>query len=179
MVDDSRKMIGTTLKIIVALAVASLVASPSLADVKVAFIEGAPKDKFVITNSGACDLRAAKVTIDLSGSASGLVFDVTDTGPGVEVFQPLQIVSGQQLVSRVTDVFDGDRSVTLELDGLTTGQVVSFTIDVDDTNGSREITVTDDEILGATVDVVTQNGQFTDVFVANSEAVVRIPDCAV
>jgi len=178
MVDDSRKMIGNTLKTIVALAVASLVASPSLADVKVAFIEGAPKDKFFVTNGGVCDLLAAKVTIDLSGSASGLVFDVTDTGPGVEVFQPLQIVSGRQLVSRTTNVSDGDRSVTLGLDGLTTGQVVSFTIDVDDTNGSREITVTDGEIRGATVRVVTQNGQFTDAFVANSEAMVRIPDCA-
>lgn len=178
MVDDGRKMIGNTLKTIVVLAVASLVASPSLADVKVAFIEGAPKDKFVVTNIGACDLPAAKVTIDLAGSASGLVFDVTDTGPGVEVFQPFQIVSGQHLVRRATNVSDGDKSVTLELDSLTMGQAVSFTIDVDDTNGSREITVTDDEILGATVGIVTQNGQFTDVFVANSEAVVRIPECA-
>ncbi|MBU2980453.1 aggregation factor core protein MAFp3, isoform C [Lentibacter algarum] len=178
MVDDSRKMIGNTLKTIVVLAVASLVASPSLADVKVAFIEGAPKDKFLVTNIGACDLPAAKVTIDLSKSASGLVFDVTDTGPGVEVFQPFQIVSGQHLVSRATDVFDGDRSVTLELDSLPMGQAVSFTIDVDDTNGSREITVADDEIVGATVGVITQNGQFTDVFVSNSEAVVRIPGCA-
>jgi hypothetical protein len=171
-------MIGNTLKPIVALAVASLVASPSLADVKVAFIEGAPKDTFVVINSGSCDLLAAKVTIDLSGSASGLVFDVTDTGPGVEVFQPFQIVSGKHLVRRATNVSDGDRSVTLELTSLAVDQSVSFTIDVDDTNGGREITVTDSEIFGATVGVVTQNGKFADTFSSNSEVVVRISDCA-
>jgi len=178
MVDDSRKTIGNTLKTITVLAVASLVASPSLANVHVSFIEGAPKDTFVVTNRGACDLSATEVTIDLSGSASGLVFDVTDRGPGVEVFQPFQIVSGQQLVSRATNVSDGDTSVTLELDSLAMDQSVSFTIDVDDTNGSSEITVMDSEIFGATVGVVTQNGQFIDTFASNSEVIVRIPDCA-
>ena len=52
-------------------------AASTAADIGVRFIEGAPKDRFEITNLGKCALVATDVVIDLRGSAAGLVFDVT------------------------------------------------------------------------------------------------------
>ena len=144
-------MIGYVLKPLFTLACISFFASPSVADVKVSFIEGAPKDKFVITNTGNCDLASASIRIDLSGSASGLVFDVTSSGPGVETFQPFELVSGGDIVASSPTVSDGDSSVTLDLSNFSMGQSTAFTIDVDDTTGNREITVSGSEILDAIV----------------------------
>lgn len=166
------------MKTIVALALSCLISSPAFADISVRFIEGAPKDRFVVTNTGACDLSATQVKIDLSGTPAGLIFDVTGSGPGVEVFQPFQIVSGQDLVANAPDVSDGDRSVTLDLQSFATGKSVAFTIDVDDTGGAREITISDSEIRGATVGITTKDGAFTAAFAASSEVTVGIPNCA-
>lgn len=153
-------------------------AAPALADLKVSFIEAAPKDRFVISNVGRCDLSSAVVTIDLSGSASGLVFDVTGNGPGVEVFQPFELVSGHDAVRGISTISDGDTAVTLELGNLASGQSVSFTIDVDDTSGSTEITVVGNEILGATIAVTTMNQNFLEPMSAKAEARLRIPGCS-
>ena len=56
---------------------ALLLAGPAAADLEVTFRDGAPKDRFSITNSGTCDLSAMSVLIDLSSSPAGLIFDVT------------------------------------------------------------------------------------------------------
>jgi hypothetical protein len=166
------------MKILLTFGFSLFCALPSLAGVGVSFIESAPKDRFVLTNVGACDLAVTQVRIDLSGAPAGLIFDVTGSGPGVGVFQPLQIVTGQILVSNVTDVSDGDKSITLYLESFAMGQSVAFTIDVDDTNGAHEITVLDREIRGATVTIATNNGAFSAAFRASSELVVHIPGCA-
>jgi hypothetical protein len=166
------------MKIISAIALACLFASPSLADVDVSFNEGAPKDTFVLTNVGTCDLATLQLTLDLTGSASGLIFDVTGSGPGVEVFQPFQIVSGQDLAASMPSVEDGDKSITLQLYKFGKGQSIAFTIDVDDTSGSREITVSNSEIRGATVTVTTSNGSFAAAFDETSQSKVSIPSCS-
>ena len=72
------------------LALALAVGSPVGADITVRFDEGAPKDRFSITNQGACPLGEVAVTLDLGASAAGLIFDVTSLGAGVSVFQPLK-----------------------------------------------------------------------------------------
>ena len=134
-------------------------ATSAAADIAVTFIEGAPKDRFVLSSaSGFCNGAPLTVSIDLSGSAGQLVFDVTPSGAGVEVFQPFELVAGRDLVRDVTRVSDGDQLVRLSLAGLAAGADVAFTIDVDDTIGAREITVTDAEIEGASVRVQV-NGQ--------------------
>ncbi|MCC1492275.1 hypothetical protein [Cognatishimia sp. F0-27] len=135
---------------IAALGVACL-ASAALADLDVRFVEGAPTDRFSITNASGCALGPMELQIDLSGSAAGLIFDTTERGMGVQVFQPFRLVEGAELVSGTPDVGDGDRSVTLSLTGMAPGQTVAFTIDVDDTAGAREITVSGEEITGARV----------------------------
>ena len=155
-------------------AAALLVATVSTAqaDLSVSFIEGAPKDRFVL--SSATDICAdvpMTVTINLNGSAGALVFDVTDQGAGVEVFQPFELVSGAETVSTLPEVLDGDKSVTLALAGLRAGQNVAFTIDVDDTINAREITVTDSEIEGATIEVLQGSAGAQGVFGENATAV--------
>ena len=160
------------------IAAAILFASAAQADILVRFDEGAPKDRFTITRTGTCDLGAAKVTVDLSTSPHGLIFDVTGAGQGVEVFQPFELVTGASLLSTQPSVQDGDQVIALPLSALDQGQSIAFTIDVDDTGGGREITVSDAEIAGAKVLVTTASGEYAGTFDNRSNAVVRIDDCA-
>ena len=109
---------------------------------------------------------------------SGLIFDITDGGPGVEAFQPFQIASGRDLLSETPKVRDGDKSITLQLDKFGQGQLVAFTIDVDDTGGNREITVSNGEIRGTTETVATSTATFSGSFDGSSKTIVSIPGCA-
>ena len=147
-------------------------------EISVNFIEGAPKDRFVLTNSGACSLDTAKITLDLSTSASGVIFDVTESGAGVEVFQPFEVVSGGAFIRSDPSVADGDRAVTIELENLPAGESFSFSVDVDDTSGGREITVTDSELAGSSVSVQTAMWTASATFKDNANASVRMPSCS-
>ncbi|WP_158263525.1 aggregation factor core [Aliiruegeria haliotis] len=149
-----------------------------MADLEVAFLEGAPKDSFVLTNSGTCDLDAAAITLDLSTSASGVIFDVTGNGAGTEVFQPFEIVSGEGYVVDRPTVRDGDRLVTLRLKSLPRGETVAFTVDVDDTRGSRAITVTDSELSGATASIKTPAWTASKTFEETAKLRVPLPTCS-
>lgn len=166
-----------TLLPIVALVAIPMLSSPALADVEVIFSEGAPKDRFTITNTGACDLGPMDVTIDLAGSSAGLVFDVTGQGAGVEVFQPFELVSGNALLSAIPIVRDGDNALTLALTSLGQGQSLAFTIDVDDTIGAREITVSRAEIRGAGVWIETEMNRNVGTFSNNAIASVPMRAC--
>ncbi|MEM8632540.1 MAG: aggregation factor core [Pseudomonadota bacterium] len=139
------------------LSLAALVAmtSPALADITVRFTESAPKDRFTITNTAECALPAGEIAIDLSTAPAGLIFDVSASGAGVEVFQPLEIVEGAETLRSVTAVTDGDERVVLDHAGLPAGGKLSFTIDVDDTRGVElgQIRVSGGEILGATAEL--------------------------
>lgn len=158
----------------------SLVSTTALhADLSVEFREGAPKDRFVFTNIGDCTLDAPRISVDLSGSASGVIFDTTSTGKGVEVFQPFQVVTGAEYLTSDVSVLDGDQTVSLNLDQLGKGQAFAFTIDVDDTAGSREITVSGSELMGATVSMQTSNGNYTATFDDTSTAILKLADCPV
>lgn len=170
-------MMKRTLLPLAAFIASSLLALPALADIEVSFREGAPKDRFTITNTGTCDLGPVDVTINLTGSSAGLVFDVTDQGAGVEVFQPFELVSGEDLLSSTPNVRDGDNALTLALSSLGQGQSVSFTIDVDDTIGAREITVSGAEITGAGVIVETTMAQASGTFGSNAIAIAPIRAC--
>lgn len=175
---EPRNNVLNSIRNLVAVAVATLFCSPVVADVKVEFLEGAPKDRFVLTNSGSCGLEDMTITIDLSTSASGVIFDVTASGAGVEVFQPFEIVAGENYVGAIPAVLDGDRSVTLQLDGLPAGESVAFTIDVDDTRGSRGITVSDSELRGATASVQTASWTASEAFGETATLRVPLPTCS-
>jgi hypothetical protein len=130
---------------------ALLGATSAQADLTLRFTEGAPKDRFTLTNTGDCALPAGSITVDLGTAPAGLIFDVTNAGAGVQVFQPFEVVAGADRLTSQPKVADGDTAVTLPISGLAAGQSVAFTIDVDDTGGGREITVSGSEIAGATL----------------------------
>lgn len=158
-------------------AFALFIASPSVADVRVQFVEGAPKDAFIITNQGTCNIGPAELVIDFAATNAGLIFDVSATGAGVEVFQPFEITEGADLLTSQPTITDGDQTATLSIATLGPDQKIAFTIDVDDTNGTREITVSDDEINGAQISLNASGKQTTAVLAANAEAMLTVGGC--
>ncbi|MEQ8708194.1 MAG: hypothetical protein RIC36_04330 [Rhodospirillales bacterium] len=138
------------------LALALIASTAAHADVTVSFTESAPKDSFTVTNTGSCDIGPSTVTIDLSTSVGGLIFDTTGSGAGVQVFQPFELVSGANRLVAVTAVSDGNNLIELQLSGLPPGEAVAFTIDVDDTltnSTMGQTRVAGSEISGAVVSI--------------------------
>lgn len=152
------------------------------ADVEVKFVESAPKDRFVIKNTGECNLQELILKIDLSQSAGRLIFDTTDTGAGVEVFQPFEVSKGNIELISSKAVKDGDTGLTVRIESLPPGKSASFTIDVDDSLPSSElgrIRVTGSEISNGAVNISTPEEQFaTAVFGNDSKATVQVPPCS-
>lgn len=147
------------------------------ADSRVRFIEGEPKDRFVMTNEGRCAVQKTELIIDLAGSPAGLIFDVTGQGAGVEVFQPFALLTGAEALSGVPQVGDGDTRVSLFIRSLAPRAQIAFTIDVDDTLCQRGITVSDTEIAGATIRLISAGVTRSGTFSPTSEAVVTTPAC--
>lgn len=154
-----------------------LSATTAIADLAVRFDEGAPKDRFTLTNTGACALPAMVVTLDLGTAPAGLIFDVTGAGAGVEVFQPFEVVSGGDTLIEVPEVLDGDNAIQLKLTGLAAGADVAFTVDVDDTGGGREITVSGSEIAGASVQMTMGGVMQSGVMDATARATLPVGAC--
>ncbi|AEI95380.1 MULTISPECIES: hypothetical protein [Roseobacter] len=165
------------MKIMAGLTWAVLMSGAACADIIVAFDEGAPKDRFTIVNAGDCPLRDITITIDLGASAAGLIFDVTERGAGVQVFQPLELVVGRELLRDVPEVGDGDNSIALPIADFASGAEVAFTIDVDDTVGTREITVSGAEIEGAKVAISHLAGVTEATFGADAVARIGLDGC--
>ncbi|MEM1298685.1 MAG: hypothetical protein AAGH68_05335 [Pseudomonadota bacterium] len=158
-----------------------LASTPALADVRVVFLESAPKDRFVITNTSACPTGALEVTIDLGASAAGLIFDTTGAGAGVEVFQPFELVTGHAHVTAVSKVSDGDRLAVLEISDIPGKGEIAFTIDVDDTlpaSANGQIMVSGGEIAGSRLQIRSTGGAVvTAPFDGNGAAVARWEAC--
>ncbi|WP_299874947.1 aggregation factor core [uncultured Sulfitobacter sp.] len=154
-----------------------LSATAATADLAVRFDEGAPKDRFTLTNTGDCALPAMEVTLNLGTAPAGLIFDVTGAGAGVEVFQPFEMVAGGDALVELPTVLDGDNAVKLRLRGLAAGAHVAFTVDVDDTAGGREITVSGSEIAGASVQMAMGGGMQSAVMDATARAMVPVGAC--
>ena len=166
------------MRVFSALVITATLTTSAAAELKVQFLEGAPKDRFVITNTGVCDLAASNLLIDLSGSPYGLIFDVSNQGAGVEVFQPLEFTNGRQMLKAVPQVKDGDNKIALDLKGLKAGAKVAFTIDIDDTAKNREITVSNSEFLGAAVELQTGGTVTQSAFNAKATALIKQPNCS-
>lgn len=149
--------------------------------IDVEFIESAPKDRFEIRNVGSCALANLLLELDLSQSAGKLIFDTTETGAGVEVFQPFEVVKGNIIQARESEVADGDDKLALQIADLSSGGSAAFTIDVDDTLPSSElgqIRVADSEIAGGVVTVTVDALEpTTAVFDDKSQAVVDLAAC--
>lgn len=159
------------------LAAGVLFTAPAFAKLNVVFSEGAPKDRFTFTNTAACTLSGARLELDLSASSAGLIFDVTASGAGVEVFQPLEFVAGASALSTRPTVKDGDNRVVLDIAQLPAGQSIAFTIDVDYTLGGREITVNGSEIAGAQVVLSAKGKESRGAFASDAKTSVETPSC--
>ncbi len=152
-------------------------ATGAQADLLISFNEGAPKDAFKIENAGTCTLSNSSILVDLSPSRGGLIFDVTETGAGVEVFQPFELVDGADALAGTPTVLDGQSEIRLDIADLAPNQAIAFTIDVDDTLGQRAITVSGTEIEAARVSHSGARGDTSALFSASSEAELPIADC--
>lgn len=104
---------------------------PAMADLRVQFVESAPKDRFVFENKSTCTLSSLRIQIDLASSAGKLIFDTTSQGAGVEVYQPFEVRTGKIVLNN--PVRDGDNQLQIQIARLASGEQASFTIDVDDT----------------------------------------------
>ncbi len=149
-------------------------ATPVTADIEVTFREGAPVDRFIIENIGSCDLGPSTILIDLSQTNGALIFDVTADGDGVEVFQPIRVESGGLSLPVLPEVNDGDNTLNLDLAGLPAGQSLTVTVDIDDTIGAREITVSGSEFVGATVQI---NDSLPVSFATEARPIARLGVC--
>ncbi|SLN44940.1 hypothetical protein TRL7639_02414 [Falsiruegeria litorea R37] len=158
-------------------AASALCATAAQADLNIRFIEGAPKDRFQINNTGSCDIKSATLSVDLSSSQGALIFDVTESGAGVEVYQPFELVEGRTAIAAVPSILDGQNALSLDVVRLKPGESIAFTIDVDDTLGAREITVTDSEISGATVHLAQGDQINTAVFSSAASATLPVRSC--
>mgnify|MGYP000660470572 CR=1 FL=1 len=160
-----------------ATAIGFLSTGPLLAGLEVRFVDGVPKDQFTVNNMGRCDLESATLRVDLSQSSGRLIFDVSEAGAGVEVFQPLEFIDGAEALRNVPSVVDGQDFIELQIASLKAGTSIAFTIDVDDTIGQREITVSGSEIAGATVSYAKKGEITTAVFSAYAQTLLAVPDC--
>jgi len=147
------------------------------ANLSLEFREGAPKDRFVLNNIGDCTLADATVTIDFKNSAGELIFDVTGSGAGVEVFQPIRVESGAKYLTQKPIVKDGQTEVTFNLSALDVGKKLVVSTDVDDTIGAREITVETSEFSGTEVRVTVGGKTFSAVFADTPQTVVNLDGC--
>jgi len=155
----------------------SLLATPSFADMTLTFVEGAPKDRFVVTNLG-CALSDATLVIDLSTSPAGLIFDVTAQGAGVEVFQPVELIAGSATLSNIAD---GDQQLSITLGNVATGAEYIITADLDDlqSNGALgQIRVAGSEIAGASVALSTSASETVATFTDQATARLAISTSA-
>lgn len=147
------------------------------ADLTVQFIEGAPKDQFVLTNDGVCDMPETTVTLDLDAADTGLLFDMTVAGAGVGVAQPFEVTEGRNRVLGLPDLADGDTVVSLNLSGLHPGEQVAFTLDVDSTQSSRPTTVTGSAMEGAMITAVFGEDIRKAAFTDEARAVLMLDAC--
>lgn len=157
--------------------IATLCSTPAIADVTVTFRDGAPKDRFTITQTAPCAIGPATLTIDLGTAPAGLIFDTTSTGAGVDVFQPFEWVSAPDGVTATPQVGDGDTVLALDLPDLIPQSPLVFTIDLDDTTSNRQITVSGSEVAGAQVTLVTAGQSNTGVFDATGTATIPTSAC--
>lgn len=125
------------------------------------FVEGAPVDRFVLTNTSKIAIGQVDVLFDLRPSAGKLIFDTQSGGAGVEVFQPFHSTEA------TLNVADGAEGLQMPLNGLAGNASTSFTIDVDDrlpASDLGQIRVSGPEMQGAIVTVVVGTDHYNGVF---------------
>ena len=160
----------------------SMLSATVYADIQVSFKDGAPKDKFVIENTSTCAVKDISMTIDLLQSTGRLIFDTSESGKGVEVFQLFEVTRGQIALKANTQVNDGATQLSLDIKTIAANDFASFTIDVDDTLSTSQlgnIRVTGNEIANASV-LININGDeiVKAAFDLDGKALVTMSKCS-
>lgn len=155
-------------------------AVPAMAQISVSYVDSAPTDIFDITNLSPCPSGQMELTIDLTGSSAGLVFDTVPQGFGVNVSQPFVLSVGAEHLEGVPIVSDGAAQLTLRIADLPAEGRITFTIDVDDTlpqsfNGQTRVSGV--EIAGAVVRLSGEAAFGEGAFDANGQALVGLNTC--
>lgn len=117
------------------------------------FSEGAPADRFTLTNSSDPGWSVTEVEIDLGPSRGRVIFDVTERGAGLSVYQPFEEATGTAVIADRSEITDGDSLLTLRFGRFAPGDTFGFTIDLDDTVGFAPTVVSVDEIAEGRVRV--------------------------
>ena len=159
------------------LALAAAIATPAAAELRVSFIEGAPKDRLLVQNLGLCDLQNLAIDLDFKDSEGRLIFDVTAKGAGVEVFQPLDVARGASALIEEPTVSDGQTSLSLMVGSLAPKSEIVITADLDDQLGAREITVSTSEFAGTVLSVKTPSLQMKEVFGPDPALTLALEPC--
>ena len=105
-------------------------AAPAAADVEVQF-SGSRGDNFIITNTVACTLKNSRIEIDLSPSAGGVFFDVSEASPGYGRPIPFRLWAGAEYLEDIPDVKDGDTKIVFKIKALPGGAFIRFSADTD------------------------------------------------
>ncbi|MEO0636455.1 MAG: hypothetical protein AAFY73_07390 [Pseudomonadota bacterium] len=116
------------------------------------FIEGAPTDRFEISNNSADGWSVTSATFDLAPAPAGLIFDTENGGGGLQVFQPFEASDSTAKLAGTSGLSDGGTSLTIDFASFAPGETFAFTIDIDDSleNSARSQTqVVGNEIEGA------------------------------
>lgn len=124
--------------------------------VEVEFREGAPKDRFIITNTSQGDWQIEALAIDLVPSSGSLIFDTVPGGAGIDVAQPFQAGRGDVRLLTVTPAPDGARMLSLTFADFTRARSFDFTIDLDDQlvmSATGQTRIEGSEIAGASITV--------------------------
>ncbi|RBW47683.1 aggregation factor core [Psychromonas sp. B3M02] len=160
-----------------------LTSMSSYANIEIQFRDGAPKDKFTISNNSQCTLQNLMINIDLTKSAGRLIFDTSASGQGVEVFQPFEVTAGNITLHTSDKVNDGDKQLALLIKTMNAQEIVSFTIDVDDTLSNSElgnIRVTSSEIAQGNVSAsIRGNKAIQAAFDNSGKAILLMEGCSV
>ncbi len=166
-------------KLTLSISVISSLALPraAAADLEVEFIEGAPRDSFILKNVGGCELGAVQFEIDFESSIAGLIFEVSDEGEGVEVSQPFEVTAGAKYLIAQPLVADGDQRAKFDMAGLGTNETFAFTIDVDASLGTRGNTVADSEISGTKFSLHLGGGTYSAVMGIEAQVILTAPNC--
>ena len=138
------------------------------------FSEGAPADRFTLTNTSDPGWSVTEVEIDLGPSRGRVIFDVTERGAGLSVYQPFEEATGTAVIADRSEVTDGDTLLTLRFSRFAPGDTFGFTIDLDDTAGIAPTVVSTDEIAEGVIRArfTSDRGEATreGFFDENSEA---------
>ncbi|MEP0690990.1 MAG: hypothetical protein ABJ360_26515 [Roseobacter sp.] len=150
------------------IAIVLLTAVPFFANVQLQFVEGASKDRFVITSTGGYELNVAQLKGHLPALNDDFFFDVRDQSDFIDVFHPVEMKEIAEHLATQPRIFGGDQVTFANTTGL--DKISTSTRDIDDPNGAHQFSAASDQINKTGVSV-SLNGK---TFFAATDAQTKV-----